>query len=149
MRSHHTRQAPFATAIIPSRRTDRLVVAALLLLNATACRSWQAAPGASTRSSAGTSVHKARLKLRDGPPLVLSDVIVRTDSVTGHMNDRQRSRLAFAHDNVSAIETRRVSAGRTIGLVGATAGALALLAVAAWNSSTPGSFYGNSSLRAP
>ena len=149
MRLHHTGQTHYATAIIAPRRADRLIIAALLLLNSSGCRSWQSSSGASAPTSAGTSIPKARLTLRDGPPLVLSDVIVRTDSVSGHVNDRQRSRRAFAHDNVSAIETRRVSAARTIGLVGATAGALALLAVAAWNSSTPGPFYGKSSLRVP
>jgi hypothetical protein len=45
--------------------------------------------------------------MRDGsPPLALSDVTVRSDSVTGYLIDQDRSRMAFARADAVAVETR-------------------------------------------
>ena len=69
---------------------------------------------------------RARLILRDGPPLTLSDVLVRSDSVTGYLIDQGRSRMAFARADVVAVETRELSPIRNIAV-----GVVALIVVVA------------------
>jgi hypothetical protein len=79
----------------------------MLLLHLTGCTTWGRQRGVSSVSRAETSIPRARLILRDGsPPLVLSDVTVRSDSVTGYLIDQGRSRMAFARADVVAVETR-------------------------------------------
>ena len=89
-----------------SRCSQRVLCAAVLLLQVGGCTTWgrQRAPSV---PRAGTSIPRARLILRDGsPPLALSDVTVRSDSVTGYLIDQGRSRMAFARADVVAVETR-------------------------------------------
>ena len=89
-----------------SRRSQRVLCAAVLLLQVGGCTTW-ARQRASSVPRAETSIPRARLILRDGsPPLALSDVTVGSDSVTGYLIDQGRSRMAFARADVVAVETR-------------------------------------------
>jgi hypothetical protein len=47
---------------------------------------------------------------------MLSDVIVRADSVSGYVIDQGRSRLAFARNDVVAVQTRELSTIRNVAL---------------------------------
>jgi hypothetical protein len=62
------------------------------------------------------------------PPLTLADETVRSDSVTGHLIDQSWSRMAFAHADVLAVETRVLSTVRTT-VAGIAAGMAALVAL--------------------
>ena len=89
-----------------SRRSQRVLCAAVLLLKVGGCTTWgrQRAPSV---PRAGTSIPRVRLVLRDGsPPLALSDVTVWSDSVTGYLIDQGSSRMAFPRADVVAVETR-------------------------------------------
>ena len=108
-----------------SRRSHRVLCGAVLLLQIGGCRTWGRASGASAVPSAGTSIPRARLILRDGPALELSNVVIRADSVTGHLMDQERGRMAFARANVIAVETRELSPIRNAAL-GVVAGAVLL-----------------------
>ena len=90
-----------------SRCSHRVLCGTMLLLNLAGCTTWGRQRGASSVPRVGTSIPRARLVLRDGsPPLALSDVTVRSDSVTGDLIDQGRSRMAFARSDVVAVETR-------------------------------------------
>ena len=90
-----------------SRCSHRVLCGTMLLLNLAGCTTWGRQRGASSVPRVGTSIPRARLVLRDGsPPLALSDVTVRSDSVTGDLIDQGRSRMAFARADVVAVETR-------------------------------------------
>ena len=90
-----------------SRCSHRALCGTMLLLHLAGCTTWGRQRGASSVPRAGTSIPRARLVLRDGaPPLALSDVTVRSDSVTGYLIDQGRSRMAFVHADVVAVETR-------------------------------------------
>ena len=88
--------------------------------------SWRAVPARDAQIPGDASYRRARVVLRDGTTLSLSDVTVRPDSLIGFAGD-ERTRVAVAQPQVERIETRGVSAGRTIGLVG---GVLAVIALA-------------------
>ena len=90
-----------------SRRSYTVLCAAALLLLMGGCTTWGRQRGASSVPRAETSIPRARLVLRDGSsPLALSDVTVRSDSVTGYLIDQERSRMAFARADLVAVETR-------------------------------------------
>ena len=90
-----------------SRCSHRALCGTMLLLNLAGCTTWGRQRGASPVPRAETSIPRARLIMRDGsPPLALSDVTVRSDSVTGDLIDQGRSRMAFARADVVAVETR-------------------------------------------
>jgi hypothetical protein len=90
-----------------SRYSHRVLCATMLLLPLAGCTTWGRQRGASSVPRAETSIPRARLIMRDGsPPLALSDVTVRSDSVTGDLIDQGRSRMAFARADVVAVETR-------------------------------------------
>ena len=90
-----------------SRCSHRVLCGTMLLLNLAGCTTWGRQRGASPVPRAETSIPRARLIMRDGsPPLALSDVTVRSDSVTGDLIDQGRSRMAFARADVVAVETR-------------------------------------------
>ena len=112
---------------LPRRLIALRYACGLVLLNTTGCMSWRAVPVRDDRVAGDASYSRARVVLRDGTTLSLNDVTVRPDSVIGVAGD-ERTRVAVAQPQVQRIETRGVSAGRTIGLVG---GVLAVLAVAA------------------
>jgi hypothetical protein len=114
---------PLARQLIALRFACGLIV----LLNTTGCMSWRAVPARNGRVAGDASYPRARVVLRDGTTLSLDDVTVRPDSVIG-FSGPERTRVAVAQPQVDRIETRRVSPGRTIGLVG---GVLAVLALAA------------------
>ena len=108
-----------------SRRSYRVLCGAVLLLHLAGCTTWarQRAPSV---PRAGTSIPLARLVLRDGSlPLALSDVTVWSDSVTGHLIDQNRGRMAFARADVVAVETRVPNHFANIVLVVVGAAALA------------------------
>ena len=87
---------------------------------------WRAVPA--NERTAGDETHpRARVVLRDGTTLSLIDVTVRPDSVIGFAG-AERTRVAVAQPQVERVETKNVSVGRTIGLVG---GVLAVVALAA------------------
>jgi hypothetical protein len=103
------------------------ICGALLLLGTGGCTTWRA----HERGNASEEdIGRARVILRDGTALALRDVVVRRDSVIGFASGG-RVRMAFGHEQVSRIDTRHVSAGRTIGLVlGSAAAVLVLYAIA-------------------
>jgi len=114
---------PLARRLIALRITCGIVV----LLNISGCMTWRAVPRASERTAGDATYPRARVVLRDGTALPLTDVTVRPDSVIGFAG-AERTRVAVAQPQVERVETRNVSVGRTIGLVG---GVLAVLALAA------------------
>ena len=90
-----------------SGRSHRVLCGAILLLQLAGCTTWGRQRGVSSVPPAGTRIPQARLIMRDGsPPLALSDVTVRSDSVTGYLIDQDRSRMAFARADAVAVETR-------------------------------------------
>ncbi|HKP14648.1 MAG TPA: hypothetical protein VJT85_01220 [Gemmatimonadaceae bacterium] len=113
---------PLARRLITLRFACGLVA----LLNTTGCMSWRAVPARDAQIPGDASYRRARVVLRDGTTLSLNDVTVRPDSLIGFAGD-ERTRVAVAQPQVERIETRGVSAGRTIGLVG---GVLAVIALA-------------------
>lgn len=98
----------------------------MVLLNTTGCMTWRAVPAANDSVAGDATFSRARVVLRDGTTITLHDVTVRPDSVVGFAGD-ERTRVAVAQPQVERVETRKVSAGRTTGLVG---GVLAVVALA-------------------
>ena len=97
-----------------SRRSQRVLGAAVLLLQVGAWRTWETARSTSAVPSTGTSISRARVVPRDGsPPLTLADVTVRSDSVSGYLIDQARSRMAFVRAGVVDVETEKFSPVRT------------------------------------
>ena len=107
--------------------TLRVACGLIVLLNTSGCMSWRAVPAPDGRVAADASYPRARVVLRDGTTLSLDDVTARPDSVIGFA-EPERTRVAVAQPQVERIETRGVSTGRTIGLIG---GVLAVVALAA------------------
>jgi hypothetical protein len=105
----------------------RSVCALIVLANTTGCMTWRTVPARDGNVAGDASYPRARVVLRDGTTLSLDDVTVRPDSVIGFA-EPERTRVAVARPQVERIETRGVSAGRTIGLIG---GVLAVVALAA------------------
>jgi hypothetical protein len=104
----------------------RIACGIAVLVNTTGCMTWRAVPAANERTVGDANYPRARVVLRDGTTLSLTDVTVRPDSVVGFAG-AERSRVAVAQAQVERVETRNVSVGQTIGLVG---GALAIVALA-------------------
>ena len=101
-----------------SRRSQRVLCAAVLLLQVGGCTTWGRQRGTSSVPRAGTSIPRARLILRDGsPPLALSDVTVWSDSVSGYLIDQGSSRMAFARADVVAVETRVPNHFGNVGII--------------------------------
>lgn len=111
------------------RRRARLLAlcGTAVLLEATGCTTWRRVPDAAEPSAAEAFHSRALVVLRDGTRRSLRDVTVRADSVVGHAGD-ERTRVAVARTEVASVQTRQVSAGRTIGLV---VGVVAVVALAA------------------
>lgn len=103
---------------------------AVVLLLAGACTTWRGSPGALTRPDSTVEIRRARVVLRAGSSYEVRDASVRADSVIG-LAGADRTRVAFARDEVARIETRQVSTSRTIGLVLGSAAVLALLSAIA------------------
>lgn len=104
----------------------RIACGIIVLVNATGCMTWRAVPSTNERAAGDSTFPRARVVLRDGTTLSLSDVTVRPDSVIGFAG-AERTRVAVPQQQVERVETRNVNVGQTIGLVG---GALALVALA-------------------
>lgn len=110
------------------RRARPLLVGAVVLLHLAGCRTWRAVPAPSDPSGAvapPASYPRVRVVMRDSTQLELRDATVRADSVVGLVGGERR---AIARADVARIEARKVSAGRTVGLVG---GSLVLVYVTA------------------
>jgi len=117
----------------PTRSRARPVLCAALLLvtQTTACHTWRPIQGASDQQVSNKPISEARLTLRSGAQLTLHDVTVRSDSVIGFFGDL-RDRRAVPVADVTSIDQREVSAGRTTATVlGASAVAFAALIVVA------------------
>ena len=110
------------------RRRARLlaVCGTAVLLEATGCMTWRQVPDAEP-SAAEVSHSRALVVLHDGTRHSLHDVTVRADSVIGHAG-AERTRVAVARAEVASVQTRQLSAGRSIALVG---GVLAVVVLAA------------------
>ncbi len=118
------------------RRPFRVLVGALLLLQAAGCYTHLPAPASVMTGPPSTlrPLRAARLTLRGGPQVTLVDVLVGSDSVSGYSTDSSRTRAAFARDNVVAVETFHFSPIRFLGVVaGVLAGVQVLLQVALAN----------------
>jgi hypothetical protein len=105
----------------------RLACGLIVILNAEGCMTWRAVPDSSDRVAGDATFPRARVVMHDGTTLTLNDVTIRPDSIVG-VAGVERRRVAVARPKVERVETRGVSAGRTIGLVG---GVLAVAALAA------------------
>jgi hypothetical protein len=114
------------------RRRARLlaVCGAAVLLETTGCMAWRQVPDVSEPSAAEASHPRALVVLRDGTRRLLHDVTVRADSVVGHAG-ADRARVAVARTEVESVQTRELSVGRTLGLVGGVLAVLALVALVA------------------
>ncbi len=123
----------------PTRSSLRRVVyAALILTQFTACQTWRAVPGPLDQQVGAKPLSHARVRLRDGSELSLREVTVRADSVIGYSEDTGERRARSVVD-VTSIEQRQVSAGRTTGVVlASTTVALAALIIAALVAAGPG-----------
>jgi hypothetical protein len=103
----------------------RRIAGGVLLLYATGCATWRPLSGTMAQNVRAESIPTARVALRDGRQLMLSDVVIRADSVYGY-DEGERARRAFALSDVGYVEERRVSVARTLAAVGGVA-AMALL----------------------
>lgn len=108
-----------------ARAAARRIAVGVLLVHATGCATWRPLHGTMAQNVRAEGIPTARVVLRDGRHLVLSDVVVRADSVYGYQKDVQ-ARRAFAIRDVAYVEERRVSVARTLAAVGGVA-VLALL----------------------
>jgi hypothetical protein len=114
---------PLARRVIAIRIACGLIV----ILNTEGCMTWRAVPDMSDSVAGDATFPRARVVMHAGTTLTLNDVTIRPDSVIG-IAGAERRRVAVARAEVERVETRGVSAGRTIGLVG---GVLAVAALAA------------------
>ena len=105
----------------------RAVCVALVLPQLAACTTWRPIPSAPGPQGGATHIAHARVRLRNGTELPLSDVTVGADSVTGYDED-SHERRARAVADVGSIDRLQVSAGRTAVVVGSTVLVLAALA---------------------
>lgn len=96
--------------------TCRVLVTLPLLIQLTACHTWRPVPEPVSQQASNEHIPQARLTLRSYAQLTLSDVTVRADSVIGFFGDT-RERRAVPVADVTSIERRQVSAGRTAGVV--------------------------------
>lgn len=90
----------------------RLVTLALMLVISSGCRTWRAVPQSSelTRPLAARS----RVIRTDGQRIEIAEGRVTPDSVIG---TSRAGRVAVPRDSVALVQERRLSWGRTIGLV--------------------------------
>ena len=100
---------------------------ALVLSQLAACTTWRPIPGTPDPQGGATHIAHARVRLRNGTELPLSDVTVGADSVTGY-DEESRERRARAVADVGSIDRLQVSAGRTAVVVGSTVLVLAAVA---------------------
>jgi len=94
----------------------RVLVTLPLLIQLPACQSWRTVQEPLGQQGSEEHISRARLTLRDHAQLTLSDVTVRADSVIGFFGDA-RERRAVAAADVTSIERRQVSVGRTAAVV--------------------------------
>lgn len=112
----------------PARSPLRRAVCVALVLNQlAACTTWRPIPGTPDPQGGATHIAHARVRLRTGTELPLSDVTVGADSVTGYDED-SHERRARAVADVGSIDRLQVSAGRTAVVVGSSVLVLAALA---------------------
>jgi hypothetical protein len=111
----------------PAARSSlrRATCVALLLTQLSACMTWRPVPGALGQQVGAEPISRARLRLRSGGELSLEDVRIRNDSVVGYSVSSREWR-AFPVGNVTSIDRRGLSAGRTAAVVVGT-GAVAYL----------------------
>jgi hypothetical protein len=104
--------------MLPARRASlrRTVCLALVLTQLAACMTWRPVLATSDQQADTEPIARARLRLRSGAELSLRDVRVRGDSVVGYAGD-PRERRAVPIADVASIERRRLSVGRTAGIV--------------------------------
>ena len=97
-------------------RTLRCLRVILLSYLAAACSVWSTHPVSRDATAAGPISHaRVRALTADGA-YELRDVSVDSDSLVG-ISESNGTRIALPMSSVYAIETRSISAGRTIGLV--------------------------------
>ncbi len=105
----------------------RVIALALLLWYVPACTSWQIARGITPQQLiADKHPTKVRLSLAGNSEVVLEEPRVAGDSLAGFVNGKDSSVLAA---DVTQLAIRKVSGGRTVGLVvglGLVAAAIAL-----------------------
>ena len=94
----------------------RVLVTLPLLMQLTACHSWRPVQEPLGQQASDEHIPQARLTLRNHAQLTLSDATVRPDSVIGFFGDA-RERRAVPTADVTSIERRQVSAGRTAAVV--------------------------------
>ena len=138
-----------AAARLRGRRNGslRVVSRLLVLAHLTGCTAWKSVPDAMYRPAGDQTIGAVRILLADGTRHSLDGVVARTDSVIGFEPER-RTRLAFAHEQVSRIEQRQFQLGRTVALVG-SAVVLAFVVAAATAVSELGDLLEESASLAP
>ncbi len=106
----------------------RAIALALLLWYIPACTTWQVARGVTPQQLiADKHPAKVRLSLAGNSEVVLEEPRVAGDSLAGFVNGRDSSVVA---SDVTQLAIRKVSGGRTAGLVGGLALLGAIIAVA-------------------
>jgi hypothetical protein len=114
----------------------RVLATLPLLIHLSACHTWRTVPGPVGQQVSDERIRQARLTLTNHAQLTLRDVTVRHDSVIGFFGDA-RERRAVPVADVTSIDRRQVSAGRTTAaVVGSAAAAFVVmlgLAIAAFS----------------
>ena len=103
-------------------RVSRRAIAALLIVLLTACHSWRRTSASPQQLISEEGPSSVRVTLSSGQVITFQNPLMINDSIVG----MTESGLAgTASRDLRLLEVRRFSAGRTIGLVGLTAAAVA------------------------
>jgi hypothetical protein len=96
----------------PQMRLHRAIAVMTVVLSTTSCYKFTNQGAARVKElESGEVLHSARIYSRNAARVVLSDAVVRPDSVFGF---RDGSRVAFPRADVTRIEERHFSPARTV-----------------------------------
>ena len=113
-----------------------LLGVALLFLSSGACTTWKGAPVTPQAFPAIDSSFAVRVTLRDGATLQIEGPRVVGDSLRG-IDSRNRRPLVLPLAGIQRLETRRIHAGKTVGLMlglgAATVAAIFIYVIATFN----------------
>ncbi len=127
-----------------SHLTRRRAVHALLILlclpTATACHSWQRYELAPAPAVDSASSRTLRITRRDGSQVTLNNARLRNDTLHAWLSTAPRGgssgQVAVAMADISSVQARKFSGGRTFGLIAGSFAAVVLTALAAAIGST-------------
>ena len=108
------------------RPLTRRVIAALLLVQLTACYSWRPTTVSPQTLIPVEQPSEVRVMLTSQETITLTYPTLRNDSISGVVPYLDGYRRAVAVSDISRLEVRRVSTGRTLALVLPLAGVAAI-----------------------